>query len=1277
MDRFSPVASAHIRVLVLPVGQLERSRFIDFLHRLWSEAAVVQLSELQQYGGDEEFSLSPKEHPQGCLLYNYTTSPPSEQQQQLAPYELFREALLVVGVVGGLSEDVEEGQREIAAAAAYLRERHPRFVHRQLLLLTEEEDAANPDTEVAISVTNAGLVGNDALRAAVGRLSVRFLREFTTYTKAMQASPSIQTPGQTARSLQKMSWLRDSEERPRSGYATPTHEVTSPAGDEPQAQSRPPSRQHGSPAPATSFDQMPGASSVPSALARSDSQTSSQSKNGRATSHDRASVQGFGQLTSKDKAKTRGKARVGIVLGSIYMMAGQWSEALRMLSEHTNKARTLSDNLWHAKGLELIVVCMLLLASAGLDFQIPSICYPIAERATSGHVARFSVNLPTDFRPAEAARQASMRRLANSLPDLLKQILHWYRSGEGSLELPFNVVSEATVRFSKLLAILYTANGELSVKAFSLIIPVDLSQDDGTGVAGSSPDQASSTQSASPNLSKGAIADLLAAAQPESDDPVAASDHISILAGTASVYGLLQMSRKKAITVKDLVARLTTALNQARKLGAADMGIHPAASLLADTGADTLRAAAEDSAGLQAMMLEVGRIYGVEMSEDADGEIPANSSLLRIDSTAFGIETLKLDVMREMVAYCEASPDLSGLVKLAALLLRSARLQGALDAESEATGLALSKDEQVRLVTTINRTVSIAKQVGYSSKQARYWDPFLVRSIALIPPDANLALLDRSKVAPMTTSAQQETPGNPLLYDPNARLAATAQQTPVLVQGETSDCAVTLQNPYDINVEIESLGLVTEGVKLETSHQAIAIGPSRIQQVSLSVSPCSVGETKITACRVKLAGCEEEVFPIVDQAWRAKHPFLVKEQGQDALGAEADPKQKASEPETVTLTAIAIMSQPVLTLESTTLLDATTMLLEGEQLDFGITVRNGSEVPACIMELVGSVDSLSFTDATQGSLTIEARRSATFKCRLIAKAGMSDFLANIFYSNEVGTSDTVYARVLSVPVKVTVNAALQVQHLDVVSLGTAGDNSLLASFELGNAWPQSIRYSCNSLVASSWRLSEEGQLAPGEVQRVHVEIERWKDASDQSAKLEDLRKALLEHLRVTWTIDARQGAVDLSGLSMSNETFERIRGDSVEVLITLGGVTGSTDPAAGKAPNLAKVGHFKTIQVKLINHARRTSPLYVQLRARIADTPASHDDRRAVVAGAMHRLIPPLHEVGHTTFDFAVCPLLSGLIDLDATVKPAILSDGTTEQAQWSTRQPFIINAIA
>ena len=104
------------------------------------------------------------------------------------------------------------------------------------------------------------------------------------------------------------------------------------------------------------------------------------------------------------------------------------------------------------------------------------------------------------------------------------------------------------------------------------------------------------------------------------------------------------------------------------------------------------------------------------------------------------------------------------------------------------------------------------------------------------------------------------------------------QKHHVLLRNELSTCVVTMQNPFEIAVEIESICLVTstdgdnESIEIITSDfKPTILGPMSRQQVYVSVSPShdkfAVGDFFITGCRVKMQSCQERFFPIVKKPW--------------------------------------------------------------------------------------------------------------------------------------------------------------------------------------------------------------------------------------------------------------------------------------------------------------------------------------------------------------------------------------------------------------------------
>ncbi|CAK3805138.1 Hypothetical predicted protein [Lecanosticta acicola] len=1282
MDHFSPVAPAHNHMLVLPVGRrLERSRFTAFLRRLQTESSIIPLSDVHHHKSDTDaFFLSPNAFPHGSLLYRFSAAPPSDQHQHLSPFDLFREPLLVLGVVDGSQRSPESTHKELEDAAAYLKERHPRVVHRQLLILEGQDgDTVASSPSAAIGVANADTPNDPSLRAAICEVSARFLVELTTYATAMHASPTVQTPGQTARSLQRTTSLRETERRPDSRQSTPPPSVSTPTDEASPARpaSRPP------PLPATSFDQMPGANSAHTGIARSDSRASDQSSKGkrgtRSFSPDRVSVQGFGSSASQEKARIRGKARVGIVLGSLYMMAGNWNGALGLLIEHTGKARTLGDNLWHAKGMENMLVCMILLAWSGIELQVPSICDPIVDRSGAERAARIAAE--TKAAAEGTKQQLQLFRLSLAIPDLIKLILNLYRSTEGSLELPFLTVAEATVRLSKLSAMMSANGGHMDPATLRpLIVSNEATIDEDAVEAKAYRPTAASKPKLMP---RSAIAELLTQALPHGEDGLAVGDQIRILAGVASVYALLGMDRKKAIIVKDLVVRLTGAMIQARKLGAAEMGIHPAASLSTETGADTLLAIVEESRGVNDLIADVSRIYGANVTPSSTSDRP-----LYPDVKEFGNPHLKFDLLKELVGFCEASPDPYGVLLLTASLLRAAGPNAAIDTAPAAVQNAFSREEQMQIATVISRTVAVSKHLGLKDVQAVYWDPFLVRGVDILPPSGQRAVIDRTKLSNIDAPRGETGPGNPLLYDPNASRPGTAvtKQTFVLVQNEPSDCIVTLQNPFDIPIDIEELELISEGVELCSRHDPVTLGPLRIQRVRLGVISADVGTTKVTACRVRMHGCSSQVFPVIPQAWSIKTPLTIKDVGPSARSdqsehdTEEELKALGIVPESL---AVAIIDAlPTLALGDASDLELGLMLLDGEESHLELTLSNTGSIAASVFEIADTGDVLRWSggEASVGpsasslsppmaNTVIEPGQNATFAFQVTGRAGVSGSQVNFFYC-AAGSDAVKHARVVSVDVDLTVNAALQVHNLEIAQ-GESGDDMLLVSFDLRNAWPKSISY--KSLVDGAANFQEglgdfpdqQGLLAPGEVRRVFLEVQHSPGEAMFEESMEVVRTAFLSRLQVCWEVDGRRGAVAFPSFTLSSESMELLRGSPIRLSLEIAKEDGAESEGIA-------VGSFVRIRATLSYRGKDGSgPLSVVLSPRTLHL--RRDEGRLAVVGTLKRVRPPLKAGGEDVVEFVVVPLVSGeAMGMEAVVRPAHLAPPATDRPEWIARRTLV-----
>jgi len=338
--------------------------------------------------------FSPLAFPAGVVIYDITVSLSSPAQRALYPFELCREPFVVLGVGDGreyglsVSEtgngseafhqpfrEFEDVVSELGDTLDSLQATYTISLIHQIMLFDCDQDLPY---ESFISVPSATKTTPTTLKSIMCGITALLLAEMATYAKSIQALPSIDTPRQTmpegySRSpgeeepdSRRQSWLPGSSQRSsspanafsRSSYrmSLPAHlfsrDAVSDSGSEsgvssPDEQSTP-----------TTFDQM--------------SPPKKPKSNARDSSNDRFSLQAFGSGSPAEKSRNQGRGRVKMVIGSMYLMAGRWPDAVKELSEAGATARAMNDHIWHAKALELVLVSLLMCAWAGVDFEVRS-----------------------------------------------------------------------------------------------------------------------------------------------------------------------------------------------------------------------------------------------------------------------------------------------------------------------------------------------------------------------------------------------------------------------------------------------------------------------------------------------------------------------------------------------------------------------------------------------------------------------------------------------------------------------------------------------------------------------------------------------------------------------------------------------------------------------------------------------------------------------------------------------------------------------------------------
>lgn len=360
--------------------------------------------------------FSPLAFPTGSVLYDLSTSLPPSSHLALAPFELYREPLVVVAISDGadvrerigreLAQTFEGDEKTKTSPARdniakllsegleKLQTNYPKALVHQIVIF-DCDTAVSGLPDGVLMVPSPQNSKTTTIKTLMCDLTSNLLAEMTTFAKSLQALPTLESPKQFrgsamlngyAPSLAAQMSTASGSSRPLSAgdvrqSSSLSNESASGIIQMSASTQRPTTANSGSTAPdgqeaathgafrkpPTTFDDITGANMVspPSQPPHSSNETSR-----RPASQDRVSMHGFGAGSIGERERNKGRGRVGVVIGSLYLLAGRWPDAVRELTESATIARTNSDHLWHAKAMDYILVCLLMYAWARMDFRV-------------------------------------------------------------------------------------------------------------------------------------------------------------------------------------------------------------------------------------------------------------------------------------------------------------------------------------------------------------------------------------------------------------------------------------------------------------------------------------------------------------------------------------------------------------------------------------------------------------------------------------------------------------------------------------------------------------------------------------------------------------------------------------------------------------------------------------------------------------------------------------------------------------------------------------------
>lgn len=258
------------------------------------------------------------------------------------------------------------------------------------LLIFDHQKGEGSLPEGVISVPTLRNSRSTTVKTIMCDMTSRLLGEFAATAKNLQAGSSVETPkasnalASNDRTLSALpSYLTSSS---RASLSSDRPRSLSPAGDDSRSSHRaslpagmPSNGASGSSAPdSRAASPASGARTLPIAVNETsqspgaplplNTQESNQDRSRKASlerGHRRLRSDSLG-----DRDKVKAKGRVGVVLGSMYLLAGRWPDAAKELVQSANITRSNSDYVWQAKALDYLLVCLLMYAWAGMNFRV-------------------------------------------------------------------------------------------------------------------------------------------------------------------------------------------------------------------------------------------------------------------------------------------------------------------------------------------------------------------------------------------------------------------------------------------------------------------------------------------------------------------------------------------------------------------------------------------------------------------------------------------------------------------------------------------------------------------------------------------------------------------------------------------------------------------------------------------------------------------------------------------------------------------------------------------
>ncbi|KAG9318507.1 TRAPP II complex [Chiua virens] len=945
MNSYAFASFAHVRILLLPVGQIPRDTFDAYAAEIRSFESI-RLGDIPGDAKDERARFMPNPLSSGFLHLCFSSHPTLNSH---SPLSLFRPSHFNLGIIGiaacSSSHPLSSTAQQFENILADISSETSTFPLSKTCFAFQ--DGEGPNTDLGENPPGLAMIPS-----AMGNKKL--------YIGTLLADLCSQILGEFGRLV---------------------HTLETPLGNEYLN--------------ATLFPVLPAAAEMPFALEPNShlfqSSFSIHSSRPELSANDGVmrSSPGPGVHTGLQRHSTLGPppvkkrlstlgttsshARLFKVYADFFLLAGRTQDASIWYQEALNLFKTGMDPVWQASAVEGLAIISVLdswAAGQGLQASISDSKDPWME--INEQLSQAVATYLKSSAPSETIEDYSLLALVYTSAVLRQTSLLfcvWLSKGWGALAFASMLQPGATSCWTKLIS----DNSWVNLERLSAI----------TGI----------TRSQIANAISQAHGPWLLHLDPQ--------ERLVVLHSMAGIYNCLGYRRKEAYILREVISCIMDLIvcgrdedNQLRKsdIGSAGLIIRTTDLQNGDSETPTSNGSLafrpnENMQGNQSilkLLTYACKALGVNLEsvnvaaapnteEEGNSDIQNVSfetlSLVESLNSSFGWPELQVGIIREAIAVAEALPDQLAVARFALSALKTMHS-------------ILATNDQCHLYQTATRALVTTRRRGDAS-MIEYWAGHPVQSIAVLPlpphrtpVEKPLSLLPTSDPSPHSTGIISGSDNNLFLYNP--RKSVRTQGKPIIVQNELAELIITLHNPFVFELELHSVSLIASGVEIEcTAISSIMIPANSVHTITVSVIAKQPGILTVKGCIVQAPNGAPKTFflPLSteseEESQSRRHSLMIcesertKYSGLDSQTWNRSGKRFASflspsKQKNSFLECLVVPEQPLLRLRWTSLTHAAVMLYNGEKSTVRLTLENVSTLPVDFL-------TLSFEDSTLAS----------------------------------------------------------------------------------------------------------------------------------------------------------------------------------------------------------------------------------------------------------------------------------------------------------------------